>query len=196
MSVETIHADGQLHSSLEEQPHAFVAVSGAATIFAIIITIWGNKTLRRVRRVALSGKSLSSRPTSIRVFGSPAQRSPASAVRPSSDPGTGASGSVETRPSLRMRITSTPIGPRRSLVDWLLRRNRIGRNYEETPVWINEKADRARMRDAFLAEMQGLKGKVAVDGLGVGDGEGHGDGHGVDGLGGKWGRGKAKWAKE
>jgi hypothetical protein len=47
------------------------------------------------------------------------------------------------------------------------------------------------MRDAFLAEMQGLKDKVDSDPASLSE-----DKFGLDSAGWKWGRGKAKWAKE
>ncbi|WWD01221.1 hypothetical protein V866_008162 [Kwoniella sp. B9012] len=43
-----------LTSSLESTPYAFVVVSGTASFIALLVMIYGTKTLRRVRRVALS----------------------------------------------------------------------------------------------------------------------------------------------
>ncbi|OCF55812.1 magnesium transporter [Kwoniella mangroviensis CBS 10435] len=43
-----------LTSSLESTPYAFVVASGTASFIALLVMIYGTKTLRRVRRVALS----------------------------------------------------------------------------------------------------------------------------------------------
>nr|XP_019042402.1 magnesium transporter [Kwoniella bestiolae CBS 10118]OCF21332.1 magnesium transporter [Kwoniella bestiolae CBS 10118] len=43
-----------LTSTLESTPYAFLVVSGTASFIALLVMIYGTKTLRRVRRVALS----------------------------------------------------------------------------------------------------------------------------------------------
>ncbi|KAK8869654.1 hypothetical protein IAR55_000222 [Kwoniella newhampshirensis] len=45
-----------LTTELEHSPYAFLAVSGTASVIALFICLYGNKVLRRVRRVALSGR--------------------------------------------------------------------------------------------------------------------------------------------
>ncbi|WVQ78552.1 hypothetical protein IAT38_000638 [Cryptococcus sp. DSM 104549] len=46
-----------LTSYLEETPYAFFGISATATLIALLITAYGLKVLRRVRRVALSGRN-------------------------------------------------------------------------------------------------------------------------------------------
>nr|XP_018263656.1 magnesium transporter [Kwoniella dejecticola CBS 10117]OBR85814.1 magnesium transporter [Kwoniella dejecticola CBS 10117] len=43
-----------LTTQLESTPYAFLAVSGSASLIAILVMLYGTKTLRRVRRVALT----------------------------------------------------------------------------------------------------------------------------------------------
>ncbi|WRT67295.1 uncharacterized protein IL334_004263 [Kwoniella shivajii] len=48
-----------LTTQLESTPYAFIAVSGSASLIALLVMIYGSKTLRRVRRVALTDKRYS-----------------------------------------------------------------------------------------------------------------------------------------
>nr|XP_019013712.1 magnesium transporter [Kwoniella pini CBS 10737]OCF52493.1 magnesium transporter [Kwoniella pini CBS 10737] len=43
-----------LTTQLESTPYAFLAVSGSASLIAILVMLYGTKTLRRVRRIALT----------------------------------------------------------------------------------------------------------------------------------------------
>ncbi|WVF72062.1 hypothetical protein IAT40_006874 [Kwoniella sp. CBS 6097] len=45
-----------LTTQLESSPYAFLAVSGAASAIALLVVMFGSRTLRRVRRVALTGR--------------------------------------------------------------------------------------------------------------------------------------------
>ncbi|WVR05459.1 hypothetical protein IAU60_002475 [Kwoniella sp. DSM 27419] len=45
-----------LTTQMEDSPYAFLAVTGSASMLALLVVLYSNRTLRRVRRVALSGK--------------------------------------------------------------------------------------------------------------------------------------------
>lgn len=133
----------QLSTHLEETEYAFLAVSGGATFLAFLVFLWGARILRKVRRVALSGRAA----PSLRLLAIPMRRPSPTSWTPS------------TR-----RLLSRPAGlqiVQPSIFDRIFRR-RATRNLEaiqtsdpRDPVWINEKADQARARDAFMAGWTG-----------------------------------------
>jgi magnesium transporter len=142
----------QLSTQLEQVDYAFAAVAGTASMLGILVFIWGARILRKVRRVALSGRA----PPSLRILAIPMRHGS----------GTG----VPIIPSNRKAFNRIPrVTPSKATGLWArlfaFGRGRGSRRFEsiETsdphdPIWINEKADQARARDAFMA---GWTGKSA-----------------------------------
>ena len=128
---------------MEQTDYAFLAVSGGATFLAFLVFAYGARILRKVRRVALSGRAT----PSIRLLAVPMPQASSTRWKPSAR-------RLVARPS---KITVH----RPSLFDRIFRRRAV-RNLEaiqtsdpRDPIWINEKADQARARDAFMAGWTG-----------------------------------------
>lgn len=125
-----------------------MAVTGAASFLALLVFLYGARILRKVRRVALSGRA----PPSLRMLAIPMRQ------------GTHTNWSLPRRTDLRTQIL---VGRRPTLMDRIFRRkawrkaNSIQTSDPCDPVWINEKADQARARDAFMA---GWTGRTAPKG--------------------------------
>jgi hypothetical protein len=124
----------QLATHLETTEYAFLGIAGGASVLGILVFIYGSRILRKVRRVALSGRA----PQSLRVLAIPMRHQPA--FGPS-------------RPLLKKQSIWSRIFKPKSK-DF----SAIETSDPRDPIWINEKADRARARDAFMA---GWTGKSA-----------------------------------
>lgn len=228
-----------LTSHLESSPIAFYIATGSAAGFGVLIFLFGLKTLRRVRRVALSD-SAGRRGYGAR--GLAISLAPKWEHLPPVDPLTGApraqmgpdlvrrvkaadkrmiwdmisrrsaSASASRMRNAQSRETSQGSGQQaqsRSMMRYFGWRSRGGdRAAGDTggltePVWINSDADRARARDAWVAQMharslaaKARRGASGLEGPEAQLAEGEGmSGHWETGPW-KWGRGKAKWAKD
>lgn len=122
-------------------------------MLAFLVFIWGVRILRKVRHVALSGRATSSS----RLLAPPMRQgySPNWTPSPAPSPSHGR--------IYRMLHRGSSLH-RPSIIDRIFRRGAL-RRFEHIqtsdpsdPIWINEKADRARARDAFMA---GWTGKAA-----------------------------------
>lgn len=128
-------------------------MASGASIVAFLVFLYGARILRKVRRVALSGRA----PASLRMLAIPMRQGSPIAWSPVS-PITGRQVSPRAQMSLLRRPT---------LLDRIFRRkawrhaSRIQTSDPRDPVWINEKADQARARDAFMA---GWTGKATPSG--------------------------------
>lgn len=124
----------QLATHLETTEYAFLGIAGGASVLGILVFIYGSRILRKVRRVALSGRA----PQSLRVLAIPMRHQPT----------LGPSRPYLKKPSIWARMFK-PKSKDFSAIETSDPRD---------PIWINEKADRARARDAFMA---GWTGKSA-----------------------------------
>lgn len=146
-----------MSTQLEETEYAFIGIAGGASIFGILVFIYGSRILRKVRRVALSGRA----PSSLRILAIPMRQSPTSPTYP--------------------RVTQIKRVARPSIWSRIFKRNEDFASIETSdprdPIWINQKADQARARDAFMAGWTG-KSANAKDWEEIRDGAGGvGDGH-------------------
>ena len=172
-------------SNLETTPFAFYVATGSAATLALLIWIYGYRVLRRVRRVALSDRSSTRKhiiwedtqhrfPSIDPLTGQTRTASPWTVIKPP----------IEIqKPSIWSRLNPFSRARQQTVV---LPQGRVmlavKRGKGEEPVWINKQADVARARDAWVSKNQV---------------EDEGDiGTGWDPAGWKWGRGKAKWARE
>ena len=145
----------QLTSHLEASPAAFYIVSGSVTALAMLVFAYGLRVLRRVRRVGLSRSTGPSR-TALAI-GENTQLDSTIARRIVQDDNPPLKWSIWSaifkRQAKRDAAATSPVADP-------LKAKAIG---SSTPLWINEKADLARARDAVHhAEMQ--KAKEAATG--------------------------------
>lgn len=135
----------QLVTQLEQTDYAFVAVAGTASALGILVFIWGARILRKVRRVALSGRA----PPSLRILAVP-MRHGGMPIPTSNRKAPRVARASPRRPGAWARL----FGFRRDT----RRFEAIDTSDPHDPIWINKQADQARARDAFMA---GWTGKSA-----------------------------------
>jgi len=166
---------------MEDHPYAFWVVSSGAAVVTFLIFAIGMKIMRRVRRVALSGRDS----TPLRSIMTPEawDTTMASLAR-----------GPHTRHTAPVR-SRTPLG----ILRMILRRRpwpERGRGRRDEPVWINKNADMARSRDAWST--QEMSEKKATDTRAVEKAWKESAGWEA-GWANKWGKSgghKSKWAKE
>ncbi|CAD6578699.1 MAG: magnesium ion transporter [Tremellales sp. Tagirdzhanova-0007] len=128
-----------LATDLEQHPHAFLIVSGAASVLAIVIVAYGLKVFRRVRRVALSGNDT---PSIGRLMSSQLRDPSAASHSSDADP-------LILRDKPFLESAGTPASRRKTAFwDRMFRRKARRASIGAEPVWINKQADSARARDA------------------------------------------------
>jgi magnesium transporter len=207
--------ESQLTSHFESSTYGFYAASGSAALLATLVFVYGIRVLRRVRRVALTGKTPR---RGLVLFG----RAPTMEPTPPweaqledhfrcNDPITGAPWAqpeaLKAQGALRRKL---------AIWDWILRRKGHVPGSPGDPVWINRAADMARARDAMQGERlqqaeqgdqerrgwdkQGWEDRMkAVEKIRAGRMKAWEKGEwepGWETASWKWGRGKPKWAKE
>ena len=129
----------KLATDLEQHPHAFLIVSGAASVLAIVIVAYGLKVFRRVRRVALSGNDT---PSIGRLMSSQLRDPSAASHSSDADP-------LILRDKPFLESAGTPASRRKTAFwDRMFRRKARRASIGAEPVWINKQADSARARDA------------------------------------------------
>jgi magnesium transporter len=200
----------QLTSHFEESTYGFYAASGSAALLATLVFVYGIRVLRRVRRVALTGKTPR---RGLVLFG----RAPTMEPTPPwetqledhfrcNDPISGAPwaqpAAIKAQGALRRKL---------AIWDWILRRKGHVPGNSGDPVWINRAADMARARDAMHGQRleqaehgdqdrRGWEDRMkAVEKIRAGRMKAWEKGEWEPGWepgSWKWGRGKPKWAKE
>ena len=131
---------------MEHSPFAFLSVTGTASFLALLVCIYGLRVLRRVRRVALSGKG----PPSLgRLMSSQIWDSSIVQLSQGPDPLSLRGRSKEDAGDILAMASE-----KRKTAFWdrIFRRKarRVPKGVE--PVWINQAADAARARDALRAQ--------------------------------------------
>lgn len=165
---------------MENTPYAFLAVSGSASILAFLVFLYGAKVLRRVRRVALHDRSS----PSIRVVTMPTRVPTESRWGPTADP--------RTRSKIWQHLYARRFDSmsKASSTPWYKRVMKgSSAQFPAAPMYINEKADQARVRDAWLSRWQEQK-KWNQEKMRMWQDD---EGEECDW---KWGKGKAKWARD
>ncbi len=136
----------QLATDLEHHPHAFLIVSGIASVLAYVIFLYGIRVLRRVRRVALSGNSGKGSNSLRRLMSTQIWDSSISSLSQGADPIY-----LHDKPARESTEILAAASSRRKAAFWdrLFRRNARRGVKGAEPVWINKQADAARARDAL-----------------------------------------------
>ena len=126
---------------MESHPYAFWVVSSGAAVLTMLIFAVGMRIMRRVRRVALSGRDS----TPLRSLMTTQAWDAAIA-------------SLSHGPAPRILIPNRPRTPGGILAFLFRRRPFVNSGKKDEPLWINKNADLARARDASRAQEMGRDG--------------------------------------
>ena len=169
---------------METHPYAFWIVSSGAAVLTMLIFAVGMRIMRRVRRVALSGRD----------------SSPLRSLM-TSQSWDAAIASLSRGPAPHILIPHRPRtagGLLARLFASLFRRRRpVLRGHKDEPLWINKNADLARARDASRTQEMGRDGPEKPGDLRLLEKACKEAGDWESTWANKWGKsGKSKWVKE